>query len=215
MSYIHSNKKYITCEECLMYVHKVGLRTVSDVMIASCYAESMMTVKDTIRDPTRMNQMSFVEFVVFICRICHEAYTGTPYHSEKLYLKIDKLMEALLAPNRLAPHFTFGDRFKYDIEEELRKNKRKLNKLKKSLFSASSAGHDVSSLEKEIASLQDKIKAAAGPNYEEEEDEEFDDSEISEEPNEEDNGSNGDKVDIDRDEDQRVDDDDFFQSSPD
>ena len=158
--------------------------------------------------------MSFVEFVVFICRICHEAYAGTPYHNEKLYIKIDKLMDALLAPNRLAPHFSFGDRFKYDIEEELRKNKRKLNKLKKSLFSASTAGLDVSNLEKEIASLQDKIKAAAGPNYEEEEDEEFDDSEISEEPNEEDKGSDDGKVDIERDEDQRVEDDDFFDSSP-
>ena len=48
-SFTHSKKRYITMTEAKSYVMKLDLN-VSDMMVGACYAESMMTIMDTIRD---------------------------------------------------------------------------------------------------------------------------------------------------------------------
>lgn len=53
-SFLHSKKKYITVQECQAFVRKVGL-DISEVLVGAIYAESMMSIIDVIRDPTRPN----------------------------------------------------------------------------------------------------------------------------------------------------------------
>ena len=57
--------------------------------------------------------MKFVEFVVFLCRVCYEHYRGSPYENEMLYLKIEKLLPKFLAIMHLDPLFLFGEEFEY------------------------------------------------------------------------------------------------------
>jgi uncharacterized protein YggL (DUF469 family) len=72
-SYSHSKKRWITMEECQSYVRKMNLN-VSEMMVGPIYAESLCLIIDTVRDQTRPNQMKYVEFLVFLCRIAHEHY---------------------------------------------------------------------------------------------------------------------------------------------
>ena len=95
------------------------------MMVGAIYAESMMTILDPIRDPVRPNMMKYVEFLVFLCRVAHEHYNGSPYESELLYLKLDHLMPAFLAFLNLQPQFLFGEKFKIELEEEKRNANRK------------------------------------------------------------------------------------------
>ena len=60
------------------FIRKLNL-DVSELLVGAIYAESMMTIIDTIRDPVRVNQMKYVEFLIFLCRITHEHYLGSPY----------------------------------------------------------------------------------------------------------------------------------------
>lgn len=119
---------YVLLTECKSFVRKVGLN-VSEMMVGAIYAESMMTIFDTIKDPIRPNQMKYVEFIVFLCRICHEHYQGGPYESELLYLKLEHLMPAILGFKNLAPLFLFGERFSIEEERDRKKNKRRKQKL--------------------------------------------------------------------------------------
>lgn len=48
-SYTHAKKRYITMPECQSYVRKLRLK-ISEMMVGAIYAESMMTIVDTIRD---------------------------------------------------------------------------------------------------------------------------------------------------------------------
>ena len=100
-----------------MFIRKVGLtQSISEMYIGAIYAESMMTIQDTIRDLTRPNQMKYVEFLVFICRVSYEHYRNTPYHEEQLYLKLDKLMPSFLAYLALQPNFLFLEKFRSEEE---------------------------------------------------------------------------------------------------
>jgi len=73
--------------------------------------------------------MKFVEFMVFICRICHQHYEGTKYAEEQLHLKISKLMPALLSPLNLEPAYVFDEKFKIDADKDKKKMRRKMSKL--------------------------------------------------------------------------------------
>ena len=95
-SFTHAKKAWVTMEECRGYVRKLGLR-ISELFVGAIYAESMMTIADTIRDPSRVNQMRYVEFLVFLCRIAHEHYENSPYKKEPLYIKLDHLMGLFLS----------------------------------------------------------------------------------------------------------------------
>lgn len=48
-SFTHAKKRYIMMPECQSYVRKMGLN-ISEMMVGAIYAESMMTIIDTIRD---------------------------------------------------------------------------------------------------------------------------------------------------------------------
>lgn len=104
---------------------------VSEMMVGSIYAESMMTIIDTIRDPTRPNQMKFVEFLVFLCRISHEHYKTGIYKGESLYLKLDHLMPSFLTLLNLSPIFLFGEKFEADEKLERKRAKQRQAKLVK------------------------------------------------------------------------------------
>ena len=72
-SFTHSKKRWIELDEAKGFVRKVGL-DVSEIMVGAMYAESMMTIVDTLSDPRRCIKMGYVEFIVFLCRISHEHY---------------------------------------------------------------------------------------------------------------------------------------------
>ena len=57
--------------------------------------------------------MKFVEFLVFLCRIAFEHYRNTPYESELMYLKLEKMIPVFLAPINLVPLFLFYEEFEY------------------------------------------------------------------------------------------------------
>ena len=141
-SYTHAKKRYIEMTECQAYVRKLGLK-ISEMMVGAIYAESMMTIIDTIRDQTRPNQMKFVEFLVFICRIAHQHYVGGPYENELLYLKLDHLMTLLLSPLNMNPNFLFNERFLLEAEEEKRKLRRRKQKLKRAQARALENGEEL------------------------------------------------------------------------
>jgi hypothetical protein len=156
ISFTHAKKKFVTLEELVGYCHKVGLE-ISDVMIASIFGESMMTIIDTVRDPTRPNQMKYVEFIVFICRVCHEHYEKkADYKSELLHLKIDHLMPNLLEPNKLQRMFTFDEKFEVDKLKEQRRLKRRRRQIKAQQNSAMNASFKLDPLlEKELKEVED------------------------------------------------------------
>ena len=99
--------------------------------MGAIYAESLMTILDTISDRERNNKMSFVEFLVFLCRVAHEHYSTTPYKDELQHLKLDHLLPAILNAFNLTPAFLFGQTFEVEAELEakrLMKRKRRLEK---------------------------------------------------------------------------------------
>ena len=112
-----------------------------------------------MRDPTRPNQMKFVEFIVFVCRICHEHYCKTDKKKELLFLKIDHLMPKLLEPNKLVPIFSFNERFVVDIQNEVRRLKKRRKKLKNSHANAMKSGLKIEpSLEREIIDIEAQLR---------------------------------------------------------
>ena len=127
-SFTHSSKRYIRIDECQTLVRKVGLK-VSEMQVGAIYAESMMTILDTISDRERNNKMMFVEFLVFLCRIAHEHYESTPYKGELNYLKLDHLMPAILNVFNLTPAFLFNEKFEIEAEIEMKKLLRRKRKL--------------------------------------------------------------------------------------
>lgn len=56
-----------------------------------------------MKDPTINNQMSYVEFIVFLCRISHGHYDGGPDQAELMYLKLDHLIPVFLGHIGLEP----------------------------------------------------------------------------------------------------------------
>ena len=115
-------------DECRAYVRKLGLN-ISELYVGAIYAESMMTIVDTIRDPMKVNQMKYVEFLVFLCRIAHEHYEGTPNKREPLYVKLDHLMELLLSYVSIPPIFRLGELFEIEKAEHTKRFKRKKRQL--------------------------------------------------------------------------------------
>lgn len=73
--------------------------------------------------------MKFVEFIVFICRICHEHYSKTEYAEELLHLKINALMPQLLSSLNVPPLFVSDEKFSIDIEKRKKKMRRKMSKI--------------------------------------------------------------------------------------
>ena len=77
------------------------------------YAESMMTLIDTIINRDSLNHMKMVEFYVFICRISFEHYRGTPYENEMMYLKLEHTIPMFMKYLEIQPTFLFNEEFEY------------------------------------------------------------------------------------------------------
>ena len=87
--------------------------------------------------------MKYVEFIVFLCRICHQHYVGGPYEGELLYLKLEHLMPSILGYKNLAPLFLFGERFSIEEERDRKKNKRRKQRLIDQFQGAKKGGRPV------------------------------------------------------------------------
>lgn len=76
------------------YITAMGLE-ISYMKIGMIFYESLITVVDTLRK-SKMEEMMPHEFLVFICRITYEYYRKTPYHNEKMHLKVDKMLPVFI-----------------------------------------------------------------------------------------------------------------------
>lgn len=54
-SYTHAKKKYIRLDECREFIRKVDSLTISEFQVGVIFAESMVTIFDTIVDQQRPN----------------------------------------------------------------------------------------------------------------------------------------------------------------
>ena len=75
-SFLNPNKRYITLDECTLLLKKAEMN-LSEAKLKPCYAESMMSRIDTLSDLSALQQMKYVEFIVFIARVSHEVYKNT------------------------------------------------------------------------------------------------------------------------------------------
>jgi Ca2+-binding EF-hand superfamily protein len=159
-SFMHSTKKYIRIEEAQAYIRALGLN-ISEMMVGAIYAESLMTIEDTISERERNNKMRFVEFLVFLCRISHEHYQGTPYEKEVNYLKIDHLMPTFMNHYNMTPVFRFGEKFEVEAEIEMEKLMKRRRKLENRKQAAIKHGVPVDKhLQSEIEKLDEELKIA-------------------------------------------------------
>ena len=65
-------------------------------MLGIIFAESLMTVVNPIQNREKMYQLSFPEFVYFLCRISLEHYQNTIYEEEEYYIKLENILFFLL-----------------------------------------------------------------------------------------------------------------------
>ena len=68
--------------------------------------------------------MNTAEFLVFMCRITYEHYKGSHYHTEKMYIKLEKMLPNWLAPVYAIPEFGFNHEFEYDMKQARKKRKK-------------------------------------------------------------------------------------------
>ena len=89
--------------------------------------------------------MSYVEFLVFLCRVSKEHYErdSDGIHSkESMHLKIDHLMPRFLSHVGLEPIFAFGVKFEAEAMEEYKIFRRLQRKVKKHTKEAEEKGED-------------------------------------------------------------------------
>ena len=109
-SFCHSKKKYIELWEMKEFVIKIGLKC-SQLMVGAMYAESMMTIIDNMSDNKISNKMSYVEWLVLLCRLSDAHYEQSEHSEELLYKKLDHLMPLFLGYVNIEPIFLFNDKF--------------------------------------------------------------------------------------------------------
>lgn len=126
--FTHPQKKWVTLEDCKGFVRKLNFN-VSELIVGAIYAESMMTIIDTIRDTLRVNQMKYVEFLIFLCRITHEHYQKSPYKKEPLSNKLDHKIDDYLAFVHQEPIFKLGELFQAERQMAIKLYKRKKRQL--------------------------------------------------------------------------------------
>jgi len=127
----HAKKRFITLDECRKYIDKMGLDRISHSMVGMIYYESMVLVPDTVKthktifteQSNKQMELSTQEFLVFMCRITYEHYKGSHYHTEKMYIKLEKMLPNWLAPVFAIPEFGFNHEFEYDLKQARKKRK--------------------------------------------------------------------------------------------
>ena len=95
-------------EECFKTCRKAGI-SISESKINECYVESMMTRVDTMSDLSVLQQMKYVEFIVFIARLAYEIYKDTKQEGIGLHLKCDKTLPPLLDTVNATIVFSFKE----------------------------------------------------------------------------------------------------------
>lgn len=95
-------KKTVNLEECVALSRQWKL-DVPDQILGIVFAESLMTVVDTVRNRERMYQLSYPEYLYFLCKITEVHFTNTEYEMEDFHVKLDNLLPCLLEPMDLAP----------------------------------------------------------------------------------------------------------------
>ena len=78
--------------------------------------------------------MSYVEFLVFLCRITHEHYETTEHKNEEFFKKVDHMLPMFLDYVGLKCDFQFHELFATEIKEYQRaymRRKRQFEKEKK------------------------------------------------------------------------------------
>lgn len=113
--FTHEKKKKITLEECVALAKQCQL-DVPDQMLGVVFAESLVTVFNTMKVKERMYNLSYSEFIYFLCRITYAHFENTVYDSEDFFIKLDNLLDVFLEPFSLAVKFTYGARFNYDMQ---------------------------------------------------------------------------------------------------
>jgi len=74
-----------------------------------------MSKIDTMSDLSSLEQMKYVEFLVFISRVSHEIYKTHAKHYWGCHLKIDRVLDAILGTQYMTKMWGFKDEFE---EEE-------------------------------------------------------------------------------------------------
>ena len=116
-SFLNPSKKYITLEECTKLLKKADLN-INDYKVSPCYTESMMSKIDTLSDLSALQQMRYIEFLVFIARVSHEVYKGTKQeHKLALHQKIDACLGPLLGTADCNKMFSFKQDQESDEDE--------------------------------------------------------------------------------------------------
>ena len=100
----------VSLEECQALTRQCQL-DVPDRMIGTVFAESLMTVIDTMKNKDKQMSMQYAEFVYFLCRMTDVHYSNTIYEQEPFYIKLDNLIAFLFDPFDLVPQFRFGAKF--------------------------------------------------------------------------------------------------------
>ena len=124
-SFTNPKKKYITMPEAKEFARSLDLNA-SEMMVGAMYSECMMTILDNLSDPTICQQMKYVEFLVFLCRITHENYSSSEHHNEALYVKLDHMLPKFLDRINLECAFQYGEKFVAEYKKDLKKMRRKL-----------------------------------------------------------------------------------------
>ena len=92
VKFLTNNKRYITHEDCTKLMNGAKMR-ISVLRMNPIYAESLMSHVDTLSNTKTLFQMSFVEFLVFLCRAAHEVYIGTAEEAQPLVVKLEVVLK--------------------------------------------------------------------------------------------------------------------------
>ena len=76
--FTHEKKKKVTLEECVALARQCQL-DVPDQMLGVVFAESLVTVFNTMKVKERMYNLSYSEFIYFLCRITYAHFENTVY----------------------------------------------------------------------------------------------------------------------------------------
>ena len=100
----------VTLDECKAFVRQCQL-DVPDQMLGVVFAESLMTVMDTMANKDKLKCLNHPEFIYFLCRITDVHYTNTVYEQDEFYIKLDNLLPDLLDPFDLVPQYRMSANF--------------------------------------------------------------------------------------------------------
>ena len=106
-SFAQDKSDRVTLEICSALARLCQLN-VADKLLGIIFAEAQQMVIDTMRNKERMFQLTFAEFIYFVCRVTDAHYDETEYENEEFWIKLDHMIVHLLEPFDLVPQFQHG-----------------------------------------------------------------------------------------------------------